>query len=154
MTSLLAIGCTTDMKEIEKSAYNYSYYMANYDLEHAKSYCTPETQETTISYGRSMLELIDSNYIKSDTPAIIEIAKIEKQNDTTAVAFYHKQTPIKDFCGDLTLVKRDGKWLAHCPIKVQNEGVGENKTYKAHTAKINDKDVVLYSQPPAMAESN
>ena len=62
--------------------------------------------------------MVDTNYIKSDTPASIEIRHIQIVDDTSAVVTYHKTTPIKDFSSTLDVRKRHGRWLAHSPIPV------------------------------------
>lgn len=98
---------------VEKVAYNYSYAMANYQVDEAQKYATEETKSTTLTMARNIVAKVDSNYIKSDTPASIEIVEVRMLNDTSAVATYHKKTPIKDFSDTLELRKRDGQWYAH-----------------------------------------
>lgn len=115
-TALLLTACTSDEKKIEKAAYKYSYAMANYDVEGAEKYATPETRATTLETARQLIPMVDSNYIKSDTPASIEIRHIWMVDDTSAVVTYHKTTPIKDFSATVDVRKRDGRWLAHKPI--------------------------------------
>ncbi|MBP5341025.1 MAG: hypothetical protein J6Y52_01515 [Bacteroidales bacterium] len=117
-TALLLTACASDEERIEKAAYKYSYAMANYDVDGAEKYATPETRETTLITARGLLTMVDTNYIKSDTPATIEITNIQIIDDTSAVATYHKTTPIKDFSATLEVRKRHGRWLAHSPIPV------------------------------------
>lgn len=116
-TCLLLNSCKHEEKIIEKVAYNYSYAMANYDLESAAKYATEETKNTTLRKADYLVKAVGEKYIESDTPASIEIIKLEKVNDTTAYVVYHKKTPQKDFSARLYLLKRDGQWLAHKPIK-------------------------------------
>ena len=117
-TALLLTACASDEEKIEKAAYKYSYAMANYDVDGAEKYATPETVETTLNTARGLLTIVDTNYIKSDTPASIEITNIQIVDDTSAVVTYHKTTPIKDFSATLDVRKRHGRWLAHSPIPV------------------------------------
>lgn len=117
-TVLLLTACASDEEKIEKVAYKYSYAMANYDVDGAEKYATPETVETTLNTARGLLTIVDTNYIKSDTPASIEITNIQIVDDTSAVVTYHKTTPIKDFSSTLDVRKRHGRWLAHSPIPV------------------------------------
>lgn len=105
----------------EKAAYNYSFAMANYQLDEAAKYATVETQNTVLVRAEQLLQKLDSSYIKSDTPATIEIETVEITSDTTAVATYHKVTPIKNFTGDLELRKRDGQWYAHVTPPVPSQ---------------------------------
>ncbi|MBQ2508868.1 MAG: hypothetical protein II532_03775 [Bacteroidales bacterium] len=138
---LLATSCNRSAKAIADVAYGYSYAMANYDVDGAAPFCTPETQSTTLEYSKELIVSVGDAYIQSDTPASIEITHIEIQNDTLAVATYHKTTPIKDFEGELMVVNRNGKWLAHAPMK---QSTDENTPkFKQVTKTINGKEVVL-----------
>ena len=110
---LVCCGCKSDRNMAEKAAYNYSFAMANYQLDEAAKYATVETQNTVLVRAEQLLQKVDSSYIKSDTPANIEIESLEFTSDSTAVATYHKTTPIKNFSGNLELRKRDGQWYAH-----------------------------------------
>ena len=106
-------SCKSDRNLAEQTAYNYSFAMANYEIDEAAKYATDETQNTILRTAKKLVEGLDSSYIKSDTPATIEIIDVELTSDTTAVATYHKITPIKDFSGTVELRKRDGQWKAH-----------------------------------------
>ena len=118
--ALLLFSCSTERKKIERNAYNYAYAMANYNIDEAEPYATPETRNTTLVIARRLVQAVDSSYIISDTPAQIKILDIEIYNDTQAYALYHKTTPIKDFCDTLYLRKRDGNWYAHVLSPVPN----------------------------------
>lgn len=120
---LTCCGCKSDRSLAEKAAYNYSFAMANYQLEEASKYATVETQNTVIVRAGQLLQNLDSSYIKSDTPATIEITEVNFTSDTTAVATYHKTTPIKNFSGELELRKRDGQWYAHVTPPVVPDSV-------------------------------
>ena len=94
--------------------------MANYNIDEAEPYATPETRNTTLVIARHLVQAVDSSYIISDTPAKIKILDIEIYNDTQAYAVYRKTTPIKDFYDTLYLRKRDGDWYAHVLSPVPN----------------------------------
>ena len=105
-----------ELDNAKETAYAYSYAMANYDIAAATPYSTPETQNTTLKFAQKLVEKADSNYIKSDTPAQIEILHVEKSDDTTAFAVYHKTTPLKDFCDTVWMRQRNKFWLVHSPM--------------------------------------
>lgn len=105
--------CKHEQKMVEKAAYEYSYAMANYQVDEAEKYATEETKSTTLNMAKKIVKMVDPNYIKSDTPATIDIIDVKLVNDSCAVATYHKITPQKDFSDTLQLRKRDGKWYAH-----------------------------------------
>ena len=63
------------------------------------------------------------------------------ENDTCAVATYHKITPKKDFSDTLQLRKRDGKWYAHVLPKIAEEPV-----QKADTTK-EGKEIKSFREP-------
>lgn len=120
---LILVGCqcgnkTTKTEDsIIEAAYNYSYAMANYNVQKAAPYATEETQKTTLVRAQNLIQAVGNDYIESDTPAKIKITSVEITSDTSAYAIYHKTTPRKDFSDTLQLRKRDGKWLAHALMK-------------------------------------
>lgn len=116
--ALLLTACASDEEKIEKAAYKYNYAMANYDVDGAEKYATQETRETTLKMARELLPMVNPDYIKSDTPATIEIGDISIANDTLAYVNYRKRTPIKDMTLSIEMRKRHGHWLAHTPIPV------------------------------------
>lgn len=110
---VLSCCCQHERKLVEQAAYDYSFAMANYKVDEAEKYATDETKKTTLVMAKGIVQKVDPNYIKSDTPATIDIIDVRMVNDTCAVATYHKITPLKDFSDTLELRKRDGKWQAH-----------------------------------------
>lgn len=120
----------------QQVAYAYSYAMANYQVDDAAEYATEETKNTTLIKARSLMKAVGEAYIQSDTPAEIEITSIELTTDTTAIATYHKTTPIKDLTGTLELRKRDGKWLAHIPLKETK--IPEKKTINKEGKEVKE----------------
>jgi hypothetical protein len=115
--ALMSASCKSEEQMAEQAAYAYSYAMANYQVDNAAEYATEETQNTTLIKARVLMKAVGESYVKSDTPAEIEITNLEMTSDTSAIATYHKTTPIKDMTGTLEMRKRDGKWLAHTPLK-------------------------------------
>lgn len=146
VTSLFFISaCANSSEKIKDCAYGYSYALANYNIEEAELYCTPETKESTLQYALHLMENIPAEYIKSDTPAAIEIKNISITSDTTATVDYHKHTPIKDFDASLNMVKRHGKWLAHDPIHTEKTDTDNGGVEMvADTAVIHGKKVQLF----------
>jgi len=131
---LFSCCCQHEQKMVEKTAYDYSYAMANYQVDEAEKYATEETKNTTLVMAKGIVEKVDPKYIKSDTPARIEIIDVKMVNDTSAVATYHKVTPLKDFSDTLELRKRDGKWLAHVmPKMVERPSASKADTTKQGT---------------------
>ncbi len=117
---VLLVACDSEKREIENAAYGYCFAMASYEVGSAERYCTEETKSTTIPMAKALVRMVDTAYIKSDTPASIEIVNVRIISDTVASVQYHKQTPIKDFIDTLEMRKRDGRWLAHSPIIKNN----------------------------------
>ena len=123
---MLCQSCKNDEQAVQQVAYAYSYAMANYHVDEAEQYATEETKNTTLIKARQLMVAVGDAYIKSDTPAEIEITNVEFKSDTIAIATYHKTTPIKDMTGTLELRKRGGEWYAHTPLK---ETVPPEKKY-------------------------
>lgn len=138
---MLSCCCKHEQKMVEKAAYEYSYAMANYNVDEAEKYATEETKNTTLKMARGIVKKVDPEYIKSDTPASIEIIDVKMVNDTCAVATYHKQTPLKDFSDTLELRKRDGKWYAHALPK-QREVPAQ-----ADDASTKKSDIKTFQEP-------
>lgn len=118
LAPFLFMSCKNDEQMAQQVAYSYLYAMANYQVDNAEEYATEETRNTTLVKARSLVKAVGEAYIQSDTPAEIEITGIELQNDTVAIASYHKTTPIKDMTGTQELRKRNGQWYAHIPLKI------------------------------------
>ena len=117
---LLMFGCTTDEKEIKTAAYNYLDAMGNYRIDDARPYASTETCEKTLDGIQNyLMPKVDTNYIKSNTPATIEILGVEILSDTTAVVNYKKTTPITtQNNGRLDMIKEDGRWCAEVIINM------------------------------------
>lgn len=112
----LFVSCNENKKAVESIAYKYALYTSNYQVEDAARYATEETKQTTLVMAKKLMESVGDEYIKSDTPAHIEITASEIIDDTIAYAVYHKTTPIKNFSDTLWLRKRNGEWLVHVPL--------------------------------------
>lgn len=129
---LLAYGCKSIDSTIQDAAYGYLYSMANYDIDSAEPYADSITQETTIGMARMLLPMVDTNYIKSDTPATIEIESVDMIDDTTAQVAYHKKTPIKDFHDTVSVVLHNGRWLVHTPTPVIDAALPQRPSRQRH----------------------
>lgn len=117
VTSLATCSsCSHDKEAIEEAAYQYAMATSNYEVADAAPYATQETQNTTLVFAENILKSVGEDYIKSDTPANIEIVSVQIINDTESVAVYHKTTPLKNFIDTLTLRKRANRWLVHVPL--------------------------------------
>ncbi|MBR3466242.1 MAG: DUF4878 domain-containing protein [Bacteroidales bacterium] len=135
ITLFTCCGCKQEQKMVEKAAYEYSYAMANYDVDGAAKYATEETKNTTLETAKVLIQKVDSSYIKSDTPAKIYIVDTKIVNDTCAVATYHKITPLKDFSDTLELRKRNGEWYAHVPPRTVNTPQDTSDSKKSQNTK-------------------
>ena len=116
---ILLAGCDRSERSARKVGYKYANAMANYQVEEAAQYATEETRNTTLVMAGHILQQLDENYIKSDTPAKVKIVKFSHIDDTTAVMEFHKTTPIKDLNFPLLLRKRNGQWMVHDTIPVR-----------------------------------
>ena len=85
----LLAGCNNTAKDIEKAAYGYLDAMGNYRIEDAKPYASTQTCDNTLDViQKNLMPKVDTDYIKSNTPATIEILGVEMLSDTTAVVNY------------------------------------------------------------------
>lgn len=124
VSMVLFVSCDEKRSDIISAAYGYCMATSQYDFEKAKQYCTTETQNTTLLVAEEVMSMIDKGYIAKDSPSSIEILSTAETSDTSALAVYHKTTPIKDFTDTLELRKRNGKWLVHAPI-IKNDVVAQ-----------------------------
>lgn len=112
------ISCHQENKKIERVAQAYLEALANYKVKEAKPYATPETCSSTLAVSEQLVSMVDSAYIISDTPAIIEIQEIVMESDSIALVKYVKNTPLRhDMQGELYMVKRERQWLAQDLIR-------------------------------------
>ena len=120
---LLCVACASEKKDIEKAVYAYLDAMGNYKIDDARPYASIKTCETTLDViQKNLMPKVDTNYIKSNTPATIEIQGVEVLSDTTAVVNYKKTTPITtQNDGRLDMIKEDGRWCAEVIINIAPE---------------------------------
>lgn len=111
-------ACNPDAP-IKKNAMLYAQHMADYDIDGAYPYATPETQTLTLDFFKTkILPALNPSYIDSNTPATLYVDSIVRHSDTEAIVYYHKRTPIvQHLDATLEMRLRDGQWLAHQPIK-------------------------------------
>jgi hypothetical protein len=118
---ILTTGCDNNKKKACDVGYKYAYAMANYQVQEAAQYATAETQNTTLIMAKHLTKAVGEEYIKSDTPAKVEIVKYSQLDDTTAVIEFHKTTPIKNSNFPLLMRKRNGQWMAHDTIPTHKD---------------------------------
>ncbi len=117
--ALLWTGCKSEKSLIEQSAMGYLTAMGNYKISEAEPYATEETIENTLhAIERYIMPNLDSNVIKKNTPATIEITDVIVVDDTTAEVAYVKTTPIQVQEGKLDMVKRKDGWKAQVSIQI------------------------------------
>lgn len=96
--------------------------MGNYEFDDAWEYATAETQNTTLKLFRDVIMPgTDMDYVNSNRPATITITSVEIDSDTTAVAHFHKSTPIQEQDGMIELRLRNGNWYVYQPIEIPEE---------------------------------
>ncbi len=96
----------------------YIQAMADYRIDDAYLYSTPETQTHTLDYFKSLMTILDSNYIASNTPAKITIDSVVHYDDTSATVYFHKSTPLQpNLKATVDMRYRNNVWLAHQVIK-------------------------------------
>lgn len=121
MVSVLFLSlaaCNRQGAEIADVAKAYAEAVGNYDFEAAEPYVTDETRATTLDFFKKVGALTDTSYIRSNTPAIITIRKVNLVSDTTATVSYHKSTPISEQDDTLQLVCQQGRWLVDNVIEI------------------------------------
>lgn len=117
--SWMLVCCKSEKSLIEQSAMGYLTAMGNYKISEAEPYATEETIENTLhAIERYIMPNLDSNVIKNNTPATIEITDVIIVDDTTAEVAYVKTTPIQVQEGKLDMVKRNNEWKAQVSIQI------------------------------------
>ena len=114
----LLCSCMSDESKIRKAATGYLNATATYDVESACQYCTPETAASLKTIQECILPQLDSAYLSQNAQADIAILDIIRLNDTAAKVVYSKKTPLTYYSDTLSLVRRDGNWMAHLNIVV------------------------------------
>jgi len=106
-------GCKSEQRLIEDAAMGYLSAMGNYQIKEAEAFAASETIEKTLHVIEEVImPNMDSNYLKKNTPASIEIVEVNQLSDTTATVKYVKTTPIQVQDGSLDMVKRNKEWKA------------------------------------------
>lgn len=116
LTLLLMAGCNTEKREVERVAFGYLDAMGNYRIDDAVEYASRETNEVTLAFFRKILPNTDTAYIHSNTPAEIIIKEVEILTDTTAIALFHKTTPITQQDDTIHLKKEEGRWVVNAVL--------------------------------------
>lgn len=122
--AMLATSCQDAARQqIEAAAQGYLDAMGNYLIEDAAPYATRQTRERTIPTLCTMMAHADTAYINSNRPAEISIRSSRMLNDTSAVVYYHKSTPIKEVDDSVKVLLEEGKWLVDvqlAPLPIPN----------------------------------
>lgn len=117
--ALLASACMDpDEKEIRANAKGYLQAVGDYQFDDALPYASRHTREKSIPVFKELLEYSDTAYVNSNRPSEFTFHEVRRINDTSAVIYYHKHTPIKDVDDSLTLIYEDGHWLADVHLGV------------------------------------
>ncbi|MBR1549348.1 MAG: hypothetical protein IJ634_01775 [Bacteroidales bacterium] len=115
---LTLVACNNETKDIEHMAMGYLQATSDYNIEEACKYAVPETANGLHAIEKTLLPMLDPEYIKKNTPATINIVSTTITSDTSANVVYHKKTPISDFTDSITMVKRGNFWMAKIHIKI------------------------------------
>lgn len=143
----LLSACHSEQNAVETAAYGYLDAMGNYRIKDAEAFATPATIESTLHVIEEVImPNTDTDYIKSNTPASIEITEVIMGNDTTATVKYKKTTPIKVQEGELKLVKQSGKWLAEVFIVIP-QALSLPQKYEKNTQRKNIDTLKLKAVP-------
>lgn len=135
---LIAASCNSPERQLRHTAQKYLDATGEYNIDEACLYCTEETKTGLRTIEQTLMTMLDSSYIKQNTPARIKITSIEIIDDTSAIVAYHKKTPIEESDGTIKMRKRKGIWLTHMPIKVPSiiRQENQNINYDSLEAKI------------------
>lgn len=136
LTTTLFSSCNENKKAVKTIAYEYAKYTSNYQVKEASRYATEETRNTTLVMAEQLIQSVGEEYIKSDTPAQVEITSVEIIDDTIAYAVYHKTTPIKNFSDTLWLRQRNGEWLVHVPLPIVHQSKKKAPIMGSHGQEI------------------
>jgi uncharacterized protein YceK len=136
LTALLS-GCKSEQTLIEDAAMGYLTAMGNYRIQDAEAYASEETIEKTLHVIEEVImPNLDTNYLKQNTPATIEIKEVNQLSDTTAQVTYVKTTPIQVQEGSLDMVKRNQEWKALVIIQLPKS---MNVQQKADSKALDEK---------------
>lgn len=113
---LILSACSNDERQIRNAAQGYLEATGNYNIEDAYPFATKKTRETTLPYiTETLMNMVDSNYIKSNVPATIALDSLLILDDTAWVV-YTKTTPLRSLRNNICLIKEEGKWLVDVPL--------------------------------------
>lgn len=114
VVALMCLGCTNREQEkaqVEEAARGYLEAVGNYRFDEAVPYSSRQTVEKTLDVFNRLMKFTDTAYVNSNTPAEITITGAKVLSSNTAVAYYHKHTPITEQDDSVTVVKEEGRWL-------------------------------------------
>ena len=128
LATMLSASCAGGKHQIKSVAKKYLYATSEYNINEECRYATPETVEGLRTVEKTIMRMVDPEYIKKNTPAKITINDIYFDNDSVANVVYHKKTPIQEFDDTLCMVKYEGEWKAQIRIKLPDVIVGNEST--------------------------
>lgn len=138
--STIAISCSSNRSKVENAAQGYLEAASRYDFDGATPFVTQNTRENAIPMMKKILSRTDTNYIKANQPAKIELKDI-RIDSTTACVHFHKETPIQAFDDSVNLILEDGAWLVDiklAPIPLTTDTTSRLlslRRHKLHSAK-------------------
>lgn len=118
---LCSVSCNNyskDERAIRKSAQSYLDAMGNYRLDDAAPYASRYTREETLPLFKRVMKYADTAYVNANQPAEIKLLSVRMLDDSAAMVYFHKHTPIKDVDDSVVVIYEDDQWL--CEVRVKN----------------------------------
>ncbi|MBP5327387.1 MAG: DUF4878 domain-containing protein [Bacteroidales bacterium] len=128
LATLLSASCASDKHQVKSAAQHYLDATGDYNIDEACKYATPETVKGLRTIEKTVMRMVDPEYIKKNTPAKITIKDIIYTNDSVARVAFHKKTPIQEVDDTLMMVRYNGEWKAQIKIKVPDILAGDEST--------------------------
>lgn len=108
---LLFSSCSNEEKKITDAAMGYLNATANYRIDDAFPFASKDTRENTLPFIKEkLLPITDTESIRANTPATIDITEIRIGIDSAEVD-YIKNTPLHTTENTILLIKEEGKWV-------------------------------------------
>ncbi len=64
------------------------------------------------------MKYADTAYVNANQPAEIKLLSVRMLDDSAAMVYFHKHTPIKDVDDSVVVIYEDDQWL--CEVRVKN----------------------------------
>lgn len=114
LAALACFACNGLQKEsplVEEAAHGYLVAIANYRFDEAEPYSSKQTVENTLVVFNRMMKFTDTAYVAKNTPAEITITGVKVLTKKTALAYYHKHSPITELDDTVSVIKENGRWV-------------------------------------------